>query len=220
MFGRPTFTLLGGRRMKLAIRMLTALVAASLFCGLTFAADLTDAQKHTIDRFLVEKGLNSYGDPMGTMYAGGTPLFDERTGRTADRFEYLIAKFPGILDGTVGIQPVDGVARVESAARLVNEIDAKRLTDRYLNALVDLEAENARLIESIRAAVDAHDYRAIRELLSVIGRMDSERVRVFVPALRDTRRMLQAPTIQPVDLTSQVAEILRTTETLIRRARG
>jgi hypothetical protein len=28
------------------------------------------------------------------MYAGGTPLFDERTGKATDRLEYLMKKFP------------------------------------------------------------------------------------------------------------------------------
>ena len=47
-----------------------------------------------IDRWLKQQGLNQYGDPQGTMYAGGTPLFDEATGERTDRLDYLLHKFP------------------------------------------------------------------------------------------------------------------------------
>jgi hypothetical protein len=30
------------------------------------------------------------------MYTGGTPLFDERTGQTTDRMEYLLRKHPDL----------------------------------------------------------------------------------------------------------------------------
>src|SRR5258706_447546 len=38
-----------------------------------------DAQAAScVERWLAERDLNQYGDPAGTMYTGGTPLFDER----------------------------------------------------------------------------------------------------------------------------------------------
>ncbi|MCO4782775.1 MAG: hypothetical protein KC646_10670 [Candidatus Cloacimonetes bacterium] len=36
--------------------------------------DLSNNQKFSIDRYLAERGFNQYGDPRGTMYAGGNPL--------------------------------------------------------------------------------------------------------------------------------------------------
>lgn len=36
--------------------------------------DLSNNQKFSIDRYLAERGFNQYGDPRGTMYAGGSPL--------------------------------------------------------------------------------------------------------------------------------------------------
>ena len=45
-----------------------------------------------LDRQLAAKGLNAFGDPEGTMYPGGTPLFDEKTGRTTPREQYVLAK--------------------------------------------------------------------------------------------------------------------------------
>jgi hypothetical protein len=47
-----------------------------------------------LDRWLAERKLDSYGSPEGTMYAGGTPLFDEATGRSTDRREYVYAQHP------------------------------------------------------------------------------------------------------------------------------
>jgi hypothetical protein len=38
--------------------------------------------------------LNEYGDPKDTMYAGGTPLFNEMTGETVDRYEYILKQHP------------------------------------------------------------------------------------------------------------------------------
>ena len=47
-----------------------------------------------VDLWLAQRDLNQFGDPVGTMYAGGTPLFDERTGQTTNRIDYLLRKHP------------------------------------------------------------------------------------------------------------------------------
>lgn len=52
------------------------------------------ATRARIDRWIQEKGMNPYGDPKDTVYAGGTPLFDERTGKTRDRYEYILERHP------------------------------------------------------------------------------------------------------------------------------
>ena len=58
-------------------------------------AGAPDAQAAScIDLWLTQRDLNQFGDPVGTMYAGGTPLFDEKTGRTTDRVQYLVRKHP------------------------------------------------------------------------------------------------------------------------------
>jgi len=49
-----------------------------------------------LDRQLAAKGLNPFGDPEGTMYAGGTPLFDEKTGRSTPREQYVFTRHPDI----------------------------------------------------------------------------------------------------------------------------
>ncbi|PTL85410.1 hypothetical protein [Vitiosangium sp. GDMCC 1.1324] len=47
-----------------------------------------------VDRWLQEHKLDNYGHPEGTMYAGGTPLFNEATGETRDRLEYVFSRQP------------------------------------------------------------------------------------------------------------------------------
>ncbi|WP_257446917.1 hypothetical protein [Archangium lipolyticum] len=47
-----------------------------------------------VDRWLQANKMDRYGHPEGTMYAGGTPLFNEATGETTDRLEYVFARQP------------------------------------------------------------------------------------------------------------------------------
>jgi hypothetical protein len=50
-----------------------------------------------LDEELRRAGLNRYGDQPDTMYAGGTPLFDESTGRRSTRREYVAKKRPDLV---------------------------------------------------------------------------------------------------------------------------
>ena len=63
-------------------------------------AAIDSATRARIDRWIKEKGRNQYGDPPYTMYAGGTPLFDERTGTQKDRYEYILEKHPELRSGS------------------------------------------------------------------------------------------------------------------------
>jgi hypothetical protein len=55
---------------------------------------IDEQTRRRIDRWIAETGRNPYGDPKGTAYAGGTPLFDERSGARKDRYEYILEKHP------------------------------------------------------------------------------------------------------------------------------
>ena len=48
-------------------------------------------QTECVEKWLKGHGLDEYGNPRGTMYTGGTPTFDEATGRSVDRWT-LVAK--------------------------------------------------------------------------------------------------------------------------------
>jgi hypothetical protein len=52
------------------------------------------AQESCVDTWLGTKKLDRYGHPEGTMYAGGTPLFNEATGESRDRLEYVYERQP------------------------------------------------------------------------------------------------------------------------------
>ena len=47
-----------------------------------------------VDHWLQDHKLDRYGHPEGTMYAGGTPLFNEATGESRDRLEYVFERQP------------------------------------------------------------------------------------------------------------------------------
>jgi hypothetical protein len=70
--------------------------------GKTKASDpengLTDDQKRKIDEWLDKNGYNRYGDSQNAVYDGGTPLVDEKTGETMERYAYILKKFPDILE--------------------------------------------------------------------------------------------------------------------------
>jgi cyclophilin family peptidyl-prolyl cis-trans isomerase len=51
-------------------------------------------EKKRIDAWLKKNKLNQFGDPEGLTYAGGTPIFNETTGKKQDRYEFLRNKFP------------------------------------------------------------------------------------------------------------------------------
>jgi hypothetical protein len=53
-----------------------------------------EAQEACLDQWLAARGLDPYGSAEGTLYAGGTPLFDERTGESRDRLEYVYKRHP------------------------------------------------------------------------------------------------------------------------------
>ncbi|MFW5888554.1 MAG: hypothetical protein ACOCVY_02445 [Patescibacteria group bacterium] len=59
--------------------------------------DLTEEEKEKIDKWLEENGYNRYGDTAGAIYPGGTPLYNEETGESVNRYDHILKKFPNIL---------------------------------------------------------------------------------------------------------------------------
>ena len=47
-----------------------------------------------VDRWLAANKMDRFGHPEGTMYAGGSPLFNEATGESKDRLEYIFGRHP------------------------------------------------------------------------------------------------------------------------------
>ena len=61
-------------------------------------SDLSNFQMEQIDEWLEEENLNEFGDAIGTMYTGATPLFNEETGEAIDKYEYIIEKHPELIE--------------------------------------------------------------------------------------------------------------------------
>lgn len=55
---------------------------------------ISNEEKRRIDAWIKENKLNEYGDPKDRVYLGGTPLFNEATGETIDRYDYIIQNHP------------------------------------------------------------------------------------------------------------------------------
>ncbi len=55
---------------------------------------LPEDERDFINAWITANELNQYGDPLDTVYAGGTPLFDETTGETTPLYEYLVFNYP------------------------------------------------------------------------------------------------------------------------------
>ena len=64
----------------------------------SFIKDLTDKEKAAVEEWLTKNKLNQFGDKKDTVYTGGTPLFNEQTSESFNRFEYLFNKFPELKD--------------------------------------------------------------------------------------------------------------------------
>jgi len=56
--------------------------------------EISVEEKQLIEAWILENNLNQYGDPKDTVYIGGTPLFNEMTGESIDRYEYILRNHP------------------------------------------------------------------------------------------------------------------------------
>ncbi|MBU2577437.1 hypothetical protein KKA69_01240 [Patescibacteria group bacterium] len=56
--------------------------------------EISVEEKELIEAWILENNLNQYGDPKDTVYIGGTPLFNEMTGKSIDRYEYILRNYP------------------------------------------------------------------------------------------------------------------------------
>ena len=76
----------------------TLLLIAAAACRSEKAppAQKPPAPQSCLDRELAARRLNSFGDPADTAYPGGTPLFNEATGKSTDRAAYIFARHPEI----------------------------------------------------------------------------------------------------------------------------
>ncbi|HMB66056.1 MAG TPA: hypothetical protein VKO42_04215 [Patescibacteria group bacterium] len=62
------------------------------------ASELNQEQKEKIDQWLEDNNLNRYGDSAEAIYPDGTPLYNKETGERIARFEYILDRYPDILE--------------------------------------------------------------------------------------------------------------------------
>lgn len=67
----------------------------------TYDESLPRSLKESIDAWIKTNKLNEYGDAQGMLYQGGTPLYDEMTGRQMTRYEYIIGRHPDLFTNSV-----------------------------------------------------------------------------------------------------------------------
>lgn len=205
--------------MKLLDLLISVLVLVCCAAAVNAAA-LTENQKSFIDRALVERGLNIYGDPEGTVYAGGCPLFDEANGQSVDRHEFVLKQHPDLLEGFVELLPVDGVERVVSESRRIsNDFDARRVPGRVLATLRSNEEAIALLVESVASAVERRDLKAVADLFAKVSALTDAELKPFGTVFKQARRMLQMPTIMPIEVTAEIQQLLETLDRLEARLR-
>jgi hypothetical protein len=72
-------------------------------------AALDTVEKAQIEAWLLQENLNRYGDPQDTVYTGGSPLFDEKTGEYIDRIDYIIEQHPDRPWQVIDVGEVKGV---------------------------------------------------------------------------------------------------------------
>lgn len=59
------------------------------------ASSVSVDEQQQIEAWIVTNDLNQYGDAKDTVYAGGTPLFNEVTGEYTDRYDYIAQQHSG-----------------------------------------------------------------------------------------------------------------------------
>ena len=76
--------------------MLPRAILLLLLAGCPRESTPTAPPQSCLDAQLASRGLNQFGDSPDTLYPGGTPLFDEKSGKRTEREAYVFAKHPEI----------------------------------------------------------------------------------------------------------------------------
>lgn len=72
----------------------TAAKLIKIFFSGDSGGTVSDQEKTKIDAWLSANNFNECGDPPGTVYTGGSCLFNETTGQLSDKYDFLVKKYP------------------------------------------------------------------------------------------------------------------------------
>jgi hypothetical protein len=81
--------LVAGSSMYLAHTQTSQAPATPTMTPTPIVSPVSAQERQQIDLWIKKNDLNEYGDPKDTMYPGGTPLFNEATGQTMDKYVYI-----------------------------------------------------------------------------------------------------------------------------------
>lgn len=88
---------MAAKRMALALSLILLILLIGFVIlreGKKEEGGISFKEKQQIEAWILENNLNPYGDPKDTVYIGGTPLFDEETGKSIDKYEYILENYP------------------------------------------------------------------------------------------------------------------------------
>ncbi|KAF1332415.1 hypothetical protein FI667_g3604, partial [Globisporangium splendens] len=96
------------------------------------SAPMSAEEKTQVDAWIKKNDLNQYGDSKDTFYTGGTPLFDETTGKTRDLYDYILHRHPD--------RPWKSIEVVEAQAAQAN-VDAVAVSFQQKDASATASAD-------------------------------------------------------------------------------
>lgn len=82
--------LVAGSSMYLAHTQTAQAPASRTMTPTPTVSPVSAQERQQIDQWIKKNDLNQFGDSKDTVYAGGTPLFNEATGQTMDKYVYIL----------------------------------------------------------------------------------------------------------------------------------
>jgi len=95
--GKPKFVYLSNNGKMYLIRLINSggKMADQILQSFKLSdSRISQIEKQKIDEWIIKNDLNQYGDSKNIAYAGGTPLFNEVTGKGMDKYDYILQKYP------------------------------------------------------------------------------------------------------------------------------
>ncbi len=212
-----------------------------VFANFASAIELTDNQMAYIDTWLTDNGFNQYGDPKGTTYMGGSPLFDEHSGAMVDRYEYVLRNHPQLLDQIQNLSGRKTLVELETEYEMackdyqlelnseapdkakLEALQAKIRTLRAriekLHALMGTAERNfmpAIFSEEISAALDSCDYGRVCELVHNLKELGPDAMKYEAEHLFSLNRQLRFRLVnESGDKVSEVRQALTLLEPML-----
>ena len=195
-----------------------------VFANFSLALELSSSQMAYIDNWLVDNELNEYGDPKGTTYMGGSPLFDEQSGEMVNRYEYVIRNHPELLDQIQNISKKKTLAELETEYEMAckdyqlelnKEAPDKEKLEKLQGRIKELHARLEKMYalmaapernfmpaifsEEISAALDSSDYGRVCELVYNLKELGPDAVKYEAEHLFSLNQQLRFRLINESD---------------------